>query len=181
MRRLLIVIAAGALLVGCGNSEPAPPDDAVQPSLTTSSPTPSSPAPTSPSAAPTSSATTTTAAPGTIITSAASEFGEVLFDDTGQAIYLFDVETTPTPACYGECAVEWPPVLTDGAPVAAGAVAGDLLGATTRTDGTMQVTYGGHPLYFYAHEGKYEVLCHNFREFGGLWFAVAPNGDAAPI
>jgi predicted lipoprotein with Yx(FWY)xxD motif len=181
MRRLLIVIAAGGLLVGCGNGDPAPPDDAIQPTVTTSAPMTSSIAPTSAPSAPTSSATTTSAEPGTIITSADSEFGEVLFDDTGQAIYLFDVETTLTPACYGECAVEWPPVLTDGAPVAAGAVASDLLGATMRADGTMQVTYGGHPLYFYAHEGKYEVLCHNFREFGGLWFAVAPTGDAAPI
>ena len=45
--------------------------------------------------------------------------------------------------------------------------------------GTTQVTYGGHPLYFYAHEAKNEVKCHNIRGFGGLWLVVTPQGRAA--
>ena len=68
----------------------------------------------------------------------------MLFDDTGQAIYLFDIEKTPTPECYDACAEAWPPVLTDGAPVAAGGARADLLGTSPRTDGSMQVTYAGH-------------------------------------
>ena len=123
----------------------------------------------------------TEAAPGTIITTAASEFGEVLFDDTGQAVYLFDVEDTTTPACYDQCAAEWPPVLTEGVPVAAGGADGGSLDVTARTDGSIQVTYGGHPLYYYAHEGTDEVRCHNVSGFGGLWFAVSPTGEAAPF
>lgn len=119
-------------------------------------------------------------AAGTIITTADSAFGEVLFDVTGQAVYLFDLEQTATPACYDQCAIDWPPILTDGTPVAARGAAADALGTTTRTDGSMQVTYGGHPLYSYAHEGKNEVRCHNVSGFGGLWFAVSPSGDAAP-
>jgi predicted lipoprotein with Yx(FWY)xxD motif len=55
----------------------------------------------------------------------------------------------------------------------------DLLGTALRTDGTKQVTYAGHPLYFYAHEGKYQVLCHNVEEFGGTWMVVRPDGSPA--
>jgi predicted lipoprotein with Yx(FWY)xxD motif len=118
--------------------------------------------------------------PGPVIITAGSEFGEILFDGTRQAIYLFDKEETTEPECYDDCAEEWPPVLTDGAAVAEAQVASDLLGTTQRTDGTTQVTYGGHPLYYYAHEGKNEVKCHNISEFGGLWLVVTPSGNPAP-
>ena len=47
-------------------------------------------------------------------------------------------------------------------------------------DGTVQVTYNGHPLYFYAHEGKREVKCHDIFLNGGNWYVVQPGGDAAP-
>jgi len=113
------------------------------------------------------------------ITTAGSDFGQVLFDGTGQAIYLFDKETTGVPDCYGDCAVAWPPVLTSGSPVAGAGSMTDLLGTTPRTDGSTQVTYAGHPLYYYAHEGKNVVTCHNVSEFGGLWLAVTPTGQAA--
>lgn len=56
-----------------------------------------------------------------------------------------------------------------------------LLGTTTRTDGTTQVTYGGHPRYFYAHEGKGEVKSRNINGFGGLWLVVTTAGEAARI
>jgi hypothetical protein len=53
------------------------------------------------------------------------------------------------------------------------------LGTTERTDVTTQVTYAGHPLYYSAHEGPGQVLCHNVREFGGLWLVVTPSGGPA--
>ena len=115
-----------------------------------------------------------------MITLASSRFGPVLFDGSGQAIYLFDAERTSTPTCYGDCASAWPPVLTTGRPVARGGIDAELLGVTTRRDGSHQVTYGGKPLYFYAHEGKQVVLCHNVREFGGLWLAITRTGSPAP-
>lgn len=93
---------------------------------------------------------------------------------------MFDVEGDSRPRCYGACAVAWPPVLTDGAPIAGERVEETLLGTTRRSDGTTQVTYAGHPLYFYAHEGKNEVECHDVFLNGGTWYAVQPDGDRAP-
>jgi predicted lipoprotein with Yx(FWY)xxD motif len=118
-------------------------------------------------------------APGITIATAGSDFGQVLFDGTGQAIYLFGKETTPVPDCYGDCAVAWPPVLAEGSPVAGTGTMADLLGTAPRTDGSIQVTYAGHPLYYYAHEGKNVVTCHNVSEFGGLWLVVTPTGEPA--
>jgi predicted lipoprotein with Yx(FWY)xxD motif len=117
---------------------------------------------------------------GTQIITADSDYGTMLFDASGQPIYLFDAESDRLPQCYDECAKEWPPVLTDGAPSARDDVRPGLLGTTRRADGVVQVTYAGHPLYYYAHEGKYEVLCHNIEEFGGTWLVLRPDGTAAP-
>ena len=115
-----------------------------------------------------------------MIKTASSEFGPMLFDRSGQAIYLFAKEKTSKPECYGACAEAWPPVLTKGSPQARGETRSELLGTTPRRDGSKQVTYKGHPLYFYAHENKFEVLCHNITENGGLWLVVTPKGDPAP-
>jgi predicted lipoprotein with Yx(FWY)xxD motif len=103
----------------------------------------------------------------------------MLYDDSGQAIYLFDAEESDRAECYGDCAKAWPPVLTKGRPTGTGAVKSSLLGTSLRSDGSMQVTYAGHPLYFYAYEGKYQVLCHNIKEFGGTWLVVQPDGRPA--
>ena len=120
------------------------------------------------------------AADGTTVVVEDSEFGPMLFDQTGQAIYLFDVETTAEPQCYDECETAWPPVFTEGDPVAGDGVDAALLGTTERSDGRLQVTYNDHPLYFYAHEGKHEVLCHDVFLNGGNWYVVQPDGGAAP-
>ncbi|GAB3258246.1 hypothetical protein GCM10027448_28750 [Nocardioides dilutus] len=129
---------------------------------------------------PTPSPTPEPAEPGTRIVVEDSEFGPMLFDSTGQAIYLFDIESTAEPECYDDCAEAWPPVLTTGVPVAGKGVESSLLATTERADGTLQVTYNDHPLYFYAHEGKGEVECHDIFLNGGNWYVVQPDGDPAP-
>ncbi len=120
------------------------------------------------------------AEPGTTVQTADSKFGEMLFDEAGQAIYLFDKEKSSTPECYDACAEAWPPVLTEGDPQAAGGVQAELLDTAERSDGSTQITYAGHPLYYYAHEAPNEVKCHNVPGFGGLWLVVTPSGEAAP-
>ncbi len=179
MRTVVVLTACGLLLVGCGSD----PGAGSQPAASTSTASVSSAPPASPgvsSASPRKQPTVPTPA-GTGVKTAASDFGVILFDIAGQAIYLFGKEKSATSACYGACAEAWPPVLTKGAPKALGEVKQSLLGTTKRTDGMTQVTYGGHPLYFYAHEGKNEVKCHNIEGFGGLWLAVTSAGQAAPV
>jgi predicted lipoprotein with Yx(FWY)xxD motif len=176
MRERAVLVLVAMLLVGCGGGEAATPSAGSQTSpagVTTSQPTKPSPS---------SASGTAGSQPvrGTVIKTADSQFGEMLFDGNGQAIYLFDREQTAKPECYDACAEAWPPVVTKGPPVAAGHADPKALGVTERTDGTTQVTYAGHPLYFYAHEGRNQVLCHNVREFGGLWLVVTPSGRAAP-
>ncbi len=114
---------------------------------------------------------------GTAITLGDSQFGDVLFGgDNDQAIYLFDVDEQDKSNCSGDCAVAWPPVFTDGEPKATGGVDQKLLGTTEREDGT-QVTYNGHPLYYYINEGPGVVRCSNVFLNGGLWYAVNPSGS----
>jgi predicted lipoprotein with Yx(FWY)xxD motif len=119
--------------------------------------------------------------PGTTIKTLQSQFGKVLFSKSNRAIYYFDKETGRTPECYGACAQAWPPVLTKGRPQADGAARAGLLGTTKRANGRKQVTYDDHPLYYYAHDPRGEVLCHDIEEFGGLWLAVKPNGGSPPV
>jgi predicted lipoprotein with Yx(FWY)xxD motif len=115
----------------------------------------------------------------TVITTGDSEFGPMLFDGQRQAIYIWELEESATAECYGDCAKAWPPVLTNGPPIASGSVNSELLSTTKRTDGTTQVTYNGHPLYYYAHEEAGEVKCHNISTHGGLWWVIQPSGVRA--
>jgi predicted lipoprotein with Yx(FWY)xxD motif len=168
MRRLLLLTLAIVALAaaGCGSDSDSDSGDegaAKEPAAetTTTNESKSKPA----------------ASKGTTIKLADSQFGKVLFDQAGQAIYLFDKEKSDKAECYGECAAAWPPVFTDGEPQAGAGIDESLLGTTKRRDGKTQVTYNGHPLYFYAHEGRNEVKCHNVSEFGGLWLVLNRAGD----
>ena len=104
----------------------------------------------------------------------------MLFGPNRQAIYIFERDRRNRTNCYGECAEAWPPVYTRGTPVAGSGVRTSLLGSIRRRDGRRQVTYAGKPLYYYAHEGPGQVLCHNVNLNGGLWWVVGPNGKRRP-
>lgn len=119
------------------------------------------------------------AAKGTRIEVVDSDFGRVIADRKGEALYLFDKEDSKRSECYGACAEVWPPVLTKGKPVAAGGAKQSLLGTTRRKNGKLQVTYAGQPLYYYVDDSPGTILCHDVAEFGGLWLVVKPSGEAA--
>jgi predicted lipoprotein with Yx(FWY)xxD motif len=168
------MLACAALLTtACGEGGTVDETADQQPSASTTTPSPTS-------AAGTTTPSSPPAPAGTAVTTGDSEYGVMLFDQRNQAIYLFDAESDGTPACYDECAADWPPVLTEGTPQAAGQVQNGLLGTVQRNDGTTQLTYGGHPLYFYAHEDPGQVLCHDVEEYGGTWLVVTPEGSPAP-
>lgn len=188
MTRLLASAATLALVVlvsGCGEST----DQAAEPASETMSgpvdPTTAgttSPAPETETPEPDTTDPTTSAAPepkGTRITTGDSPFGTMLFDAKDQAIYIWELEPSAEPTCYGDCAVKWPPVLTEGRPVAQGEVRKGLLGTTERRDGSVQVTYNDHPLYYYVDEPPGAVECHNISTHGGLWWVIQPDGDRA--
>jgi len=102
------------------------------------------------------------------------ELGSFLVDDKGMTLYLFTKDTPDTTVCYEKCAVAWPPLLTTGDPVAAEGVDASLLGTTTRTDGTVQVTYNGWPLYYYEKDKAPGDVTG--QDVGGVWYVLSAEG-----
>jgi predicted lipoprotein with Yx(FWY)xxD motif len=107
-----------------------------------------------------------------------SAYGPVLFSGSGRALYLFTSDRTRRPTCYGACARAWPPFYAHGRRVARGGARRSLLGTTRRRNGRRQVTYRGHPLYFYVGDPVGQIRCQNVFEFGGTWLVVSPSGRA---
>ena len=119
------------------------------------------------------------AATATIATASEAKLGQILVDGKGMTLYLFVADTGSKSTCYTSCAQVWPPVLTNGAPQAGTGAQASLLGTTTRTDGTIQVTYSGHPLYYFAGDKKPgDATGQGIDNFGGLWWVISPSGAA---
>jgi predicted lipoprotein with Yx(FWY)xxD motif len=106
-----------------------------------------------------------------------SEFGKTLFGPSGKVVYVFGADHGSVSHCYGVCAAAWPPLLTKGAPVAGAGVEAKLLGTTKRKNGSVQVTYNGHPLYYYSADTVGKVMCQHANMHGGLWLIIKPNGQ----
>lgn len=118
----------------------------------------------------------------TVEVSESADFGTILVDGEGMSLYVFmaDTQDGGTSACTDvECVADWPPLSTDGDPVAGEGVDETLLGTITRDDGTTQVTYNGWPLYnFSGDAAPGDTNGQGLEEFGGLWFLVSPAGEA---
>ncbi|MGE5641389.1 MAG: hypothetical protein ACM3Y8_00125 [Byssovorax cruenta] len=120
--------------------------------------------------APASSAAATTVSLGKN-----DKLGSFLVDDKGMTLYLFTKDTPNTSNCYDKCATAWPPLLTTGEPAAGEGVDASLLGTTKRTDGTVQVTYNGWPLYYYQKDKAPGDIVG--QDVGDVWFVVSPAGE----
>jgi len=108
------------------------------------------------------------------------KLGKILVDSEGFTLYDFHKDKGGKSACYGACANVWPPLTASGAPRATSGVEAAKLGTTKRSDGTIQVTYAGHPLYTYVTDTKPgEVKGNDFSSFGAQWYALAPSGEEA--
>ena len=128
-------------------------------------------------AAPTSAATPTS--PATIGVANDAKLGQLLVDGAGRTLYLFEKDTGTNSTCYDSCAQYWPPLLTSGAPHAGSGVNGALLGTSKRTDGTVEVTYGGHPLYYVVTDhNPGDTTGQGVNNFGARWDVVGPDGKA---
>jgi len=110
---------------------------------------------------------------------ASTNLGDILVNSAGRTLYLFQKDSGTQSACTGACAAAWPPLLDKGkATVGSGADASKL-GTTTRSDGTVQVTYQGHPLYLYAGDQKAgDTNGQGSTGFGAPWYALSPSGEA---
>ena len=119
-------------------------------------------------------------ASGTKIAAASNaKLGQILVDGAGKTIYLFVADTGSSSTCYTSCAQIWPPVLTSGPPQAGTGANASLLGTTTRTDGKTEVTYAGHPLYYFVQDkATGDTTGQGVNGFGGLWWVVSPSGAA---
>ena len=120
------------------------------------------------------------AAEGTTIQIAHTSLGTVLTDGKGVTVYLFEKDTGTKSTCYGACAAAWPPVLTTSTPEAGTGAKTALLGTAKRTGGGLQVTYAGHPLYYFVQSTKPgQVNGQGVNAFGAHWDAVRPSGAQA--
>jgi predicted lipoprotein with Yx(FWY)xxD motif len=114
----------------------------------------------------------------TVIETASSSAGTVLANGSGRAVYLWVKDTGDMSQCSGACAGAWPPVTTTGTVTAAGSAKPSDLGMITRSDGTKQVTYDGHPLYYFAGDsGAGMASGQGSDSFGAKWWLVAPSGS----
>ena len=116
-------------------------------------------------------------AAATVIESHAGSAGAFLTNSSGRAVYLWAADSMNKSTCSGACAGAWPPVTATGHVTAAdGAKAADL-GTITRSDGSKQVTYDGHPLYYFAGDsGPGQTNGQGSDSFGAKWWLVAPAG-----
>lgn len=108
------------------------------------------------------------------------DVGSVLVDSKGFTLYYFEKDKGGKSACYGACAEGWPPLTTEGAAKGMSGVQAAKLGTTKRSDGTVQVTYAGWPLYTYVADTKPgEDNGTDVKAFGATWYPLHPNGEKA--
>ena len=114
---------------------------------------------------------------GAKVALAKSPLGRILVDSKGITLYDFVKDKGTTSVCYGACAALWPPLLTKGKPVAGPGVRASLLGTTKRKDGKLEVTYNGHPLYYFVTDRKPgQTTGQGVNQFGGPWWVLSATG-----
>ncbi len=157
--KLGIPLASALLATACGSAAAA---------SSPSAPASSAPAAGSPASAP---------ATGTVITTHAGSAGTFLTNGPGRTVYLWARDGMNMSACSGACAAAWPPVPATGTLTATGGAKASDLGTITRPGGTRQVTYDGHPLYYFAGDSAAgQANGQGSDNFGAKWWLVAPSG-----
>jgi predicted lipoprotein with Yx(FWY)xxD motif len=161
IKLLPIALIAAAAFAGCGSSSSSANDDPV---VAATQPAPAAAA---------------ASARGPKLKVISSDYGRILADGRGRALYLFTADHGKGSNCYGDCATAWPPYIVKSKPTAvSGAVPGKV-GTILRSDGTLQATYAGHPVYYYEGDrSPGEVNCQAAIEFGGYWYVLRSSGKA---
>src|ERR1700704_929931 len=159
---------AVALIAGCGSSSSSS-------SSSTAASTPAS----IPTQSTTAATSTAAAAPGVAFATKKSKLGTILAAGPKHlTVYLFEADTGASSSCSGACAKGWPPVTTEGQPTVSGSAVSADLGTTVRADGSKQVTYKGHPLYFYDDDkDSGDAYGQGSKAFGAGWYVMKANGS----
>ncbi|TMC86771.1 MAG: hypothetical protein E6I69_00100 [Chloroflexi bacterium] len=170
-RQVLVggLLAVASIAAACGTGSGG---YASVPSSSPASQPSSSPYVTSPSPSISPQAT------GTTISAGSSRLGSILVDSRGRTVYVFVADSGTSSSCNSSsCVQNWPPVLTKGVPQAGSGVDASLLGTTKRRDGTTEVTYAGHPLYYFIADHKPgDITGQDIDAFGGPWYVISPSG-----
>lgn len=170
----LLALPALAMLLACESRAPERAREA-QPAMETAPAAPATPAPQA--AAP---PMTPSGAASTLTVATTPQYGPHLTDSSGRALYLLDADRSGTSTCYDECATVWPPLLaSQGMPTAGDAmVQSGMIRTLQRRDGSTQVTYNNHPLYYYSRDsGPGQVTGQAYTDQWGEWYLVTPAGE----
>jgi predicted lipoprotein with Yx(FWY)xxD motif len=167
----IALVAAGALVAGCGGDDDDNSSSGTSPS-TSSAPSASN----SNNTAPTTGGSQSN---GTTVKTASTSLGTILVDQEGRTLYMFGRDKPNQSECTGACASAWPVDETQGAPVAGSGVQASMLRTAQRSDGTIQVTFDSHPLYTFSGDSKAgDVNGEGVNAFGAVWYVMSPSGKA---
>ena len=111
---------------------------------------------------------------GASVAIADNALGAIAVDGNGMTLYVFKPDNAGDSTCYDDCAKAWPPLLTDGDPVAGEGIDAEDLGTTERTDGKTQVTFYGWPLYSF--QGDKAAGDTNGQGLNDVWWVVDAEG-----
>jgi predicted lipoprotein with Yx(FWY)xxD motif len=179
MRRSLIaalgVIAVAAIVAACGSSSSNSSSSSSGASQSSGS------AGSQSSSSRYGSGGSSTAGAGGAATTVATRklsVGTALVGPGGRTLYLFEKDKGPASTCSGACAQGWPPLTAKAKPKAGGGVTASMLTLIKRSDGTQQVAYHGHPLYYFVGDKKAgQDTGQGLKAFGAGWYVVAPSGS----
>jgi predicted lipoprotein with Yx(FWY)xxD motif len=150
----VLAVAAALVLAACGSSS----------SSNSSSTATATPRPSSSSTAP-------------VVTTKKTSLGTFLVGPTGRTLYLWQADKGTKSTCNGACAAAWPPLKATGTPKAGSGVNMSLLGTSKRADGSSEVTYAGHPLYYFAGDSAPgQANGQASDNFGAEWYVVSTGG-----
>ena len=113
--------------------------------------------------------------PDLTLTVVESPLGTILSDASGHTVYLFTPDKKNKSVCTGPCTDDWPPVAVSGQPTFGDGIDSSLAKVIKRADGSKQLSYAGHPLYTFSGDANSGDV--NGQSIGGVWFAVAPDGQ----
>ena len=110
---------------------------------------------------------------------ASENLGKVLVDSHARTLYLFERDSGSRSTCTGACSVDWPPLLATRKPTGGSGANASLVSTSSRSDGELQVTYNGHPVYLFSGDQKPgDTKGQGVNAFGGVWYALSSAGDA---